>query len=386
MIERGIASLIKQRASEFPVVTLTGPRQSGKSTICQMLFPHYRYLNLEDLALREFATNDPVGFIQQYQDKVIIDEVQRVPQLCSQIQVCVDQNKKKGAFILTGSHNLALRESITQSLAGRTAILELFPFSLQERQNYPFKNLQELLFAGFYPRIFDQKIAANVFHESYVATYIERDVRRMEQIKDLSLFKKFLGLCAGRIGQLLNLSNLSNEVGVSSTTLKSWLSILEATYVIYLLRPYYRNHNQRLIKTPKIYFYDTGLVTYLLGIRSPEQLINHPLQGALFENLIVSEIKKQIAHQGLQVELFFYRDARGREVDLLVEGGVKLMPIEIKQAATFSPHFFKNQASIAENLSLPTTPWQLIYTGETQKRSVHEVWNYKDFKLSGTFC
>ncbi len=381
MIHRIIEKLVQKRAKQYPIVTLTGPRQSGKSTLCKMLFPNYKYLNLEDLALREFASSDPVGFIQQNQNGVILDEIQRVPELCSQIQVCVDQNKRKGEFILTGSHHLSVRQSINQSLAGRTAILELFPFSLKERQHFPAKDLQEILFQGFYPTIFDQKIKANVFLADYIATYVERDVRNLENIKDLSLFKKFLGLCAGRVGQLLNLSNLSNEVGVSSTTLKSWLAILEATYVVYLLNPFYKNQSKRLVKTPKLYFYDTGLVAHLLGIRQKDQLNNHPLQAALFENMIVSEIKKQIANKGFQWDLYFYRDSKGLEVDLIVDQGTTLLPIEIKMAGTYSSSFLKNKTLIENDLSLATKKWQLIYSGSSQQRSNADVWNFEEFEL-----
>ncbi|PIR26202.1 MAG: AAA family ATPase [Deltaproteobacteria bacterium CG11_big_fil_rev_8_21_14_0_20_42_23] len=381
MIQRTIEQLVLKRAAQYPVVTLTGPRQSGKSTLCQALFPNYKYLNLEDLALREFASSDPVGFIHQNQGGVILDEIQRVPELCSQIQVCVDANKRKGEFILTGSHNLSVRQSINQSLAGRTAVLELLPFSLKERQNFPSKDLQEILFQGFYPTIFDQNIEANVFLADYIATYVERDVRDLENIRDLTLFKKFLGLCAGRVGQLVNLSNLSNEVGVSSTTLKSWLTILEATYVVYLLKPFYKNLNKRLVKMPKLYFYDTGLMAHLLGIRKKEQLINHPLQGALFENMMIGEMKKQIAHKGLQHELYFYRDSKGVEVDLIVDQGTKLLPIEIKMAQTYSSGFLKNKSMIEKDLSLPAAKWQVVYSGSTQQRSDVDIWNFDEFEL-----
>ena len=381
MIQRTIEQLVLKRAAQYPVVTLTGPRQSGKSTLCQALFPNYKYLNLEDLALREFASSDPVGFIHQNQGGVILDEIQRVPELCSQIQVCVDANKRKGEFILTGSHNLSVRQSINQSLAGRTAVLELLPFSLKERQNFPSKDLQEILFQGFYPTIFDQNIEANVFLADYIATYVERDVRDLENIRDLTLFKKFLGLCAGRVGQLVNLSNLSNEVGVSSTTLKSWLTILEATYVVYLLKPFYKNLNKRLVKMPKLYFYDTGLMAHLLGIRKKEQLINHPLQGALFENMMIGEMKKQIAHKGLQHELYFYRDSKGVEVDLIVDQGTKLLPIEIKMAQTYSSGFLKNKSMIEKDLCLPAAKWQVVYSGSTQQRSDVDIWNFDEFEL-----
>lgn len=381
MIRRTIEKLLAKRASQYPVVTLTGPRQSGKSTLCQMLFPNYKYLNLEDLALRDFATSDPVGFIHQNQGGVILDEIQRAPELCSQIQVCVDKNKQKGEFILTGSQNLSVRQAINQSLAGRTTILELFPFSFAERKSFPAKSLQQILFEGFYPPIFDRQLEANVFLKDYIATYVERDVRELENIKDLSLFKKFLGLCAGRTGQLLNLSNLSNEVGVSSTTLKSWLTILEATYVVFLLQPFYKNRNKRLVKTPKLYFYDTGLAAHLLGIRQKEQLINHPLQGALFENMMVGEIKKQIANKDYQFEVYFYRDNKGCEVDLIIDLGTKLIPIEIKMAETYSANFLKNKSLIQKDLSLPTNKWQLIYSGISQKRSDVEIINFKEFSL-----
>ncbi|MEJ2664189.1 MAG: ATP-binding protein, partial [Spirochaetia bacterium] len=295
-INRRIGPEIIELSRQFPVITITGPRQSGKTTLAQMLFPDTAYANLEDMQQRDFALNDPKGFLEQFPNGAVIDEIQRAPDLCSYIQVTVDQKKKNGLFILTGSHQFEMISKISQSLAGRTAIIRLLPFDLKEA--YPSINqnskLLDILYTGFYPRIFSDNINPSKFYSFYVSTYIERDLRQIINIKDLSRFETFIRLCAGRIGQIINYTSISNECGVDQNTIKSWLSVLEASYICRLLKPYYKNIGKRLVKAPKIYFYDSGLVCFLLGITNPEHLRNHPLFGNIFENFIVSEIIKNI--------------------------------------------------------------------------------------------
>lgn len=368
MIKRKIEHVLREKATTFSVVTLTGPRQSGKSTLCQMVFPDYQYINLEDLNHRKFATEDPAGFIEQYSGGVILDEIQRVPELTSQIQVHVDQTKKKGEFILTGSHNFSLLNSINQSLAGRTALLTLLPFSLAEVQSYGTEfNLNDYLYQGFYPKVYEEGLNPTDLLADYIATYIERDLREIENIKNLSAFQKFMGLCAGRIGQPLVLSDLANEVGVSHHTLKNWLSILEASYIIYLLRPYSKNINKRIVKSPKLYFYDVGIASYLLGIRKVEHLQNHPLSGFLFENLVVIEALKQNFNHNAHHQFYFYRDTTGNEVDLVVDRGIELLPIEIKKSQTYSTHFFKGITRF-EKVLKQEFPEKLVVYGGVNKQ------------------
>lgn len=341
-----------------------------------MTFPRHTYLNLEDLMLREFAATDPQGFLRQYKAPVIIDEIQRCPDLLSQIQVMVDAQKKTGQYVLTGSHNFLLINSVSQSLAGRTGILTLLPLTIDEVKKFDGKqSLDELLQSGFYPGIYDKKIGASILLSDYLATYIERDVRQMQNIKNLSTFQKFIGLCAGRVGQLLNLSNLANEVGVSSTTLGQWLSVLEASYLIFLLKPYHANTNKRLVKTPKLYFYDVGLASFLLGIRNPAQLRNHPLRGALFENMVVQEWIKRNYNAGTFNQFYFYRDQSGNEVDLIVDEGNRLKLIEIKSSQTPTSAFFKGHDYFLKTIKTHFHVEKLvIYAGQdVQTRSEGKI-------------
>ena len=343
MITRSISEKVLQWAKQYPIVTITGPRQSGKSTLCAMLFNDKDYVSLEDVDERGLAARDPRGFLKRFPNGAVIDEVQRAPDLFSYIQTVVDQQNKEGFFILTGSSQFELLEKISQSLAGRTALARLLPFSIAEaygsKEELP--ELNQLLYTGFYPRIFDKKLDPTEAMSFYVNTYIERDVRKLINVQDMSKFETFIKMCAGRTGQLINLSSLGNDCGIDQTTVKRWLSVLEASFIIKLLRPYHRNFNKRLIKSPKLYFLDTGLISYLLGIHTASQMESHPLKGALFESFVVSELLKSRFNSGKKDNLYFFRDNVGNEVDLVVDQGVKVDQIEIKSGQTVSMDFFK---------------------------------------------
>jgi len=344
MIKRTIEAVLRKLANQYPVVTITGPRQSGKTTLIKYVFPDKKYVNLETPDIRQFAIEDPRGFLAQY-DNAILDEIQRAPDLLSYIQPIADENKTPGQFIITGSQQFEVLNNISQSLAGRTALLKLLPLSIPEVKDIVDTSLiDRLIYAGFYPKIYDADtdIEPHQMLGDYIVTYAERDIRQLIAIKDLNLFEKFLKLCAGRIGQLLNLQSLANDIGVSHTTVRSWLSILEASYVIFLLPPWYNNFSKRLIKSPKLYFYDVGLASYLLGIENERQVFRDPLRGNLFENLVVAEFLKYRFNRGLKSNLYFYRDGRGLEIDLIYEIGRNILPVEIKSGATISEDFFKN--------------------------------------------
>ena len=367
MIERTLAEKLSQLSGQYPIVTLTGPRQSGKSTLLRNAFPQYTYLSLEDLDLREFATTDPRGFIATYRTHIIIDEVQRVPALLSYLQTHVDKANETGMFMLAGSQNFLLMESINQSLAGRTAVLRLLPFSRQELLPTGLlpANINTEIFTGGYPRIFDKGIAPTDYYPHYIQTYVERDVRLLKNIGDLSKFVRFIKLCAGRIGQLLNLSSLANECGISVATASSWVSVLEASYICYLLRPDWNNFSKRLVKTPKLYFYDTGLACALLDIKSAEQVDTHFLRGGLFENMVINEFIKKAWHSGLEPDLRFWRDSQGNEVDLLVYEGDLPRAYEIKSSATFSADFFKGLTKWAALSNVQEDRLHVIYGGDS---------------------
>lgn len=342
MIDREIAPILVDLAHKYPVVTITGPRQSGKTTLCRQTFANKPYVNLEDLDTRQFARDDPRGFLAGYPDGAILDEVQRSPDLVSYLQGEVDQDSRSGRFILTGSQQFAVMNSISQSLSGRTALLRLLPFSLAEARQFRAQDdLNEILYRGFYPRIYDRDLDPTQALGDYLETYVERDLRQLTQIRDLAAFETFLRLCAGRVGQLLNQHSLANDVGVSHSTIRAWLTLLEASYVIFLLRPWHSNLGKRLIKSPKLYFHDVGLAAYLLGIENPGHIRSHPLRGNLFENLIIAETMKFRYNRGRRGNLSFYRDSSGNEVDLLLEFGARLFPIEIKAGATVSRDWFK---------------------------------------------
>lgn len=327
-------------ARQFRAVAIIGPRQSGKTTLARRLFADKAYVSLENPDQLRFALEDPRGFLAQYTEGAILDEVQRAPELLSYLQQHLDEDARKGRFILTGSNNFLLTEKIAQTLAGRAAYLDLLPFSLAERPKG--SSLEMLMFQGGYPAVCLGDASASDWFSAYVRTYVERDVRQLKNIDNLLAFDKMLRLCAGRIGQLVNYSNLAVEVGVDHKTIQSWLGILQASYVIFLLPPYHANFNERVVKTPKLYFYDTGLASFLLQIPSPAALIQHAYRGALFENFILTELLKNRYHTGLRSNLYFWRSADGHEVDVVIDRGDRTWPIEIKSGQTFHPDFLKN--------------------------------------------
>lgn len=370
MIERDLTAQIKAAADRFPVVTLTGPRQSGKSTLCKMVFPDYAYANLELPDLRLYAQEDPRAFLKEYANGAIIDEIQRCPELLSYLQVMVDEDPRAGQWILTGSQNLMLLDSVSQSLAGRTAILHLLPLTYNEICRFPSppSTLEEILLAGGYPRIFDQNILPADWLNAYVATYVERDVRSISRIEDLVNFQRFIGLCAGRTAQLLNYSALAGDAGISQPTAKSWLSILETSFLACRVPPLHANINKRLIKMPKLHFYDSGLVCWLLGIRNADQLRHHPLKGAIFETWVLSEIIKHRQNQGEQHGVHFYRDRWGTEADVVIEQADRRMLIETKAGQTIASGMAGHLARIAAELpSPPRNELLVVYGGDTRQ-------------------
>lgn len=344
MIHRKAKAKILQLATQFKAVAIMGPRQSGKTTLSKMCFPDKPYVSLETPQNRNFALEDPAGFLAAYPDGAILDEIQRAPALLSWLQERLDQESRKGTFVLTGSNNLLMLEQITQSLAGRVAYIDLLPFDLGELSTVPnaLDQLNERLFKGAYPPIQADGIAPEDWFPTYVRTYIERDVRQIKNIENLLLFERFLSLTAGRAGQLLKFTNLSNEVGVDRKTIQSWIGILQASYIVHLLPPYFNNFNKRVLKGPKLYFYDTGLLCYLLRISSPAQLIQHPYRGAIFENFIINELLKNRFNRGKPSNLYFWRDSSGNEMDVLIDNGTSLIPIELKSGQTIQSSFFKN--------------------------------------------
>jgi len=367
IIERSIKSKLLQLLKSFPVVTLTGCRQCGKSTLLKHLLPDYTYISLEDLDLRQIAKEDPRHFISIYSQKVIIDEIQQVPELLSYLQTHIDSVNESGMYVLTGSHNLLLMQSISQSLAGRTALLSLAPFSVAElrSENLVPQTTNEMLFKGSFPRIYDKQIEATDFYPSYIKTYIDRDVRILRNINDYSAFTRFLKLCAGRCSQILNVTALAEDAGITRKTAEAWLSVLEASYIIYLLKPYYKNFGKRIIKNPKMYFYDTGLVSSLLGITSAEQIENFYMRGALFENFVVSELLKRRLFAGKTDELYFWRDSNGIEIDVIEEDNLEIKAYEIKASETMNTAFFSNIKKIKELTGLKAENTAVIYSGKT---------------------
>ena len=342
MISREIENKVLAYYKQYPVVTITGPRQSGKTTLTKMIFPDKPYVSLESIEERNFAQNDAKGFLSQFPQGAILDEIQRVPDLLSYLQVLVDEAGRPGQFILTGSQNFELLDSVSQSLAGRTALVKLLPFSLEEicTISGPPETIDSLLYKGAYPRIYDLDLDPTEALSFYFSTYVERDLRQLISVKDLARFETFIKLCATRVGQVLNLSSLGNDCGVSHNTIKSWLSILQTSYIIKLLQPYYDNLGKRLIKSAKLYFYDTGLAAFLLGIQQENHVVSHPLRGALFENMVVSELLKKRFNQGKTDNLYYLRDSRGNEVDILLDYGLHLDMVEIKSGQTLTKNFF----------------------------------------------
>lgn len=367
---RNMQKELKQAAKEYPVVTLTGPRQAGKTTLVRAVFPKKSYVNLEEPDVRALAENDPRGFLNRYPNGAIFDEIQHVPSLLSYIQVIVDEIKKPGQYILTGSHQLALHEAVSQSLAGRTAILNLLPMTMSELAKAGFNlSLDKYLLNGFLPRIYVDKLNPTKVYRNYLQTYVERDVRRMLNVKDLKTFQNFLKLCAGRIGTPLNKESLGNDLGLSGKTIDQWLSILEASFIIFQLPPYFENFGKRIIKSSKLYFTDVGLATYLLGIENNEQLIRDPLRGLLVENLVILDLVKTRLNQGLEPQIYYYRDNHQNEVDAIFKKSNQLVPIEIKASQTFNPHFLTPLSFYQKLAGLSRAPHgYLIYAGENEQK------------------
>lgn len=370
MIPRHLTSELLTQLKEYPIVTVLGPRQSGKTTLTRAALPDYDYVSLENPENREIATEDPKAFLKQYSNRVIFDEIQRTPHLLSYLQGIVDENKDNGQFVLTGSHQLELRAAITQSLAGRTGILHLLPLTIAElaETDIRFDSFEEYVFHGFMPRIYDQNQRPNTAYANYYQTYLERDVRQLINLKDVSLFEKFIKLLAGRVGQLINYQSLSNDIGVDGKTIKHWLSILEESFVIFKLPPYFENFGKRVIKSPKYYFTDTGLLAYLLDIEKVSQVRRDPLIGNIFENLVVLEALKTRYNQGKTANLYFFRDAAGHEIDLLFKYGRELTGIEIKAASTWHHRFKKGLDYFSEKNS-PLANRHVVYSGESREFS-----------------
>jgi len=386
MIKRQLEKQLLRAAGQYPVVTVTGPRQSGKTTLIKNAFPTYRYVSLEDPDRRREAIEDPRDFLDRYNRNVIFDEAQKAPELFSYIQTLIDEQDTPGRFILSGSQNFLLSKAISQSLAGRCAVLHLLPFSLSELEKKPPLRFDALLtpeythtllqtppnpnshpppiHQGFYPRIHDKNLNSTEWLSYYFQTYLERDVRELLNVGDLEAFGRFIRLCAGRTGQLLNLSSLGNDCGISYKTANRWLSVLEASFLVLRLRPYHKNFNKRLIKSPKLYFLDTGLLCWLLNIHTEEQLALHHARGAIFESLVVSECQKYLFNTGSSAQIYFWRESNGLEIDLLIESSAGIMPIEIKSGKTIASDFFKNLNRWQKNIGQTNHPGALIYSGK----------------------
>lgn len=384
MIKRAISGTILNMASKFPVVTLTGPRQSGKSTLLKSCFADYKYVSLEDPDIRQLAENDPRGFLKNCGTKCIIDEAQRVPDLFSYLQTIVDSRDECGQFILSGSHNFLLMERISQSLAGRTSVLKLFPFSIAELQatNILPNDLDEVLLKGCYPRLYDKKITAKEYFTSYLQTYVECDVRLLRNIIDMTAFKRFLKLCAANVGSVLNVASLAKDAGISVVTANSWITILEASFVLLRLPPYYKNFSKRVIKSSKIYFCDTGLLCNLLNIFNREQLQESNLRGAIFENLIVIELMKAALFKGEEPQLYFWRDTNQNEVDLLRETDGKLEAIEIKSGETKNQKFYDGLKKFSEVSGISLSDTKVVYGGSDSYRGENQKFiSWKEMDL-----
>ena len=379
VFKREMETELKELARGYPIVTVIGPRQSGKTTIVQHAFPEKKYANLEFPDIRAMASEDPRGFLKQFPDGAILDEIQRTPELLSYIQPLVDEKDQKGMFILTGSHQLELQEAISQSLAGRTALLTLLPLNLDELEAAGFDlSIDEWILKGGYPRIYKDHLDPSKAYRSYFQTYVERDLRQLIQVKDLMQFERFVQILAGRIGQILNMEEIGGEVGLSSHTVKQWISILEASFIVFRLPPYFENFGKRVIKSPKLYFNDVGLAAFLLGIQNEIQLSRDPLRGHLFENAILIELKKYRLNRGLDPSLFYYRDIQKNEIDVIYKKGHELVPIEIKSSMTYRSEFSEKLRYFQSIVQGRAPQAFLIYAGEAEVR-IHttQVLNYK---------
>lgn len=371
MISRDLSKQLRLMAKKMPAIALTGPRQSGKTTLLKETFSGYDYVNLEHPPTRELAIKDPDLFLSQFTKGVIIDEVQRAPELFSYLQVLIDAQKKKGRYILSGSQNFSLLENISQSLAGRVTLFNLLPFSEEELKSggIKIKSVDQLIYKGGYPAIYDRKIAPELFYPSYLSTYVERDVRQIVNVQNLSAFEAFIKLLAGRAGQLLNLNEIGNALGIDHKTVKKWISVLETSFIIYLIQPYHTNFNKRLVKTPKLYFYDTGLACNLLGLDNEKQLISHWAAGALFENFVITELMKSRLNKGAKPQFYFWRDNVGNEVDLLIQEKGKLKAIEIKSSKTYNSNFFKGLVHFSNLAGISEKDCYLIYSGDLEQKT-----------------
>ena len=384
MIKRNLSDKLKSLSKKMPVISLVGPRQSGKTTLIKEVFKNKPYVSLESPEELAYAENDPRGFLSQYPKGAILDEVQRSPHLFSYIQGIVDEINKPGMFILSGSQHFLLLEKITQTLAGRVALLNLLPLSINELTSSGVKiaSLEEVLFKGMYPRLYSSKINPLDFYPSYIQTYLERDVRSIKNVTSLNSFQKFIKMCAGRSGQLLNLSSLSIDCGVSHNTIKSWISILEASFIIYLLYPHHKNFNKRLVKMPKLYFLDVGLLCSLLDIKNKNQVQSHPLRGSIFETFIINELLKLRFNKGSRANLYFWRDKTGHEIDCIVESGGNLTPIEIKSGKTINSEMFKNIEYWKKISGKSSKDSYLIYAGDNnQRRNGINILPWKDSNI-----
>jgi len=380
MIKRDVENVIRRLLKGFPIVTITGPRQSGKTTLARAIFSRKPYFSMEDPDVRQLALDDPRAFLGQVPDGAVIDEVQRAPEILSYLQTHVDMSGRMGLFLLTGSQQFGLMSGITQSLAGRTAFVELMPFSILELAGAGVQpsGINSLLFNGGYPPLYDRDLAPAFWFPAYVTAYVERDVRQLLKVQDLETFQRFLRLCAGRTGQLLNLRSLGSDCGITHNTAKAWISVLEASYILFQLAPHHANFRKRLVKSTKIYFYDTGLLCWLLGIQEPNQLTTHPLRGNIFETFVVSELMKTRFNRMENVGFYFWRDSNGNEIDVIAEYGNKLMPIEIKSGQTLNRDFFTGleqwMALAGDQVISPT----LVYGGtETTHRKSIRILNWR---------
>jgi len=376
MIERTMKKHLKEAAKYYPVVAVLGPRQSGKTTLVRETFPDHKYINLEDIVgIREYIQRDPKGFLDEYRNEhgIILDEFQHVPLILSYLQLAADEEKRLGYFILTGSHNFLMNEAISQTLAGRIGLLTLLPLSIAEikQAHLASENPENTLYKGFYPLLYTGDLDPTNYYNNYLRTYVERDVRQLKNVGNLRKFQEFMQLCAGRIGQTLVVASLAKDCGITVATATSWLSILEATYVIFLLRPYHTNAGKRLVKSPKLYFYDTGLAALLLSIKSPEQLFSHYLRGGIFESMILSDIMKNYLNRDKIPRVYFWRDKTGNEVDCLLQKGQYFIPVEIKSSRTIALDFFENLTYFIENSGIKSSNPYIIYGGkETQNKSM----------------